>query len=190
MITWRKKRQPTPVSLLGISHGRGAWRATVRAAVRAGHNLAAKPLPIQLTCAYFMSQQSHYLVYIPETILHMCFCRHGIIIFLPVLLIIVKHWKPLKFPSTMEKPASCVRATSLQWCSTLCNPMDCSPPGCLSMGFSKQEYWSGQPYPPPGDLSHPGIKPMSLMYPALAGGFFITIANWEAQDCRHMCQTG
>ena len=34
------------------------------------------------------------------------------------------------------------RAQSLQWCSTLCNPMDCSPPGSsLSMGFSRQEYW-------------------------------------------------
>ena len=31
----------------------------------------------------------------------------------------------------------------------------------LSMGFSRQEYWSGQPFPPPRDLPHPGIKPMS-----------------------------
>ena len=41
----------------------------------------------------------------------------------------------------------------------------------LSMGFSRQEYWSGLPCPPPGDLPHPGIKPES---PALAGRFFIT----------------
>ena len=34
-------------------------------------------------------------------------------------------------------------------------------PGSLSMGFSRQEYWSGLPYCPPGDLSNPGIKPMS-----------------------------
>ena len=39
----------------------------------------------------------------------------------------------------------------------------------LSMGFSRQEYWSGLPCLPPGDLPNPGIKPMS---PALAGGFF------------------
>ena len=44
----------------------------------------------------------------------------------------------------------------------------------LSMGFSRQEYWSGLPCPPPGDLPDPGIKPMSLMSPALAGGFFTT----------------
>ena len=41
----------------------------------------------------------------------------------------------------------------------------------LSMGFSRQEYWSGFPFPSPRDLSDPGIKPTS---PALAGGFFTT----------------
>jgi len=42
----------------------------------------------------------------------------------------------------------------------------------LSMGFSRQEYWSGLPWPPPGDLPSPGIKPAS---PTLAGGFFTTV---------------
>ena len=41
----------------------------------------------------------------------------------------------------------------------------------LSMEFSRQEYWSGLPFPPPGNLPDPGIEPMSLMSPALAGGF-------------------
>ena len=40
-----------------------------------------------------------------------------------------------------------------------------------SMGFPRQEYWRGLPFPPPGDLPNPGIKPVS---PALAGGFFTT----------------
>ena len=44
----------------------------------------------------------------------------------------------------------------------------------LSMGFSKQEYWSVLPYPPLGDLPDPEIKPASLLSPALAGGFFTT----------------
>ena len=44
----------------------------------------------------------------------------------------------------------------------------------LSMGFSKQEHWSGLPFPPPGDLPNPGIEPASLASPALAGGFFTT----------------
>ena len=38
----------------------------------------------------------------------------------------------------------------------------------LSVGFSTQECWSGLPFPPPGDLPHPGIEPMSLISPALA----------------------
>ena len=46
--------------------------------------------------------------------------------------------------------------------------------GPLSMAFSRPEYWSGLPCPPPGDLPDPGIKPESLMSPALAGGFFTT----------------
>ena len=44
----------------------------------------------------------------------------------------------------------------------------------LSMGFSRQEYWSGLPCPPPGGLPDPGIKSRSLMSPALADGFFTT----------------
>ena len=44
----------------------------------------------------------------------------------------------------------------------------------LSMGFSRQEYWSGLPLPPPGDLPDPGIEPVSLASPALAGGFLTT----------------
>ena len=54
-------------------------------------------------------------------------------------------------------------------CLTLCNPLDCSPPGSSVHGFPSQEYWSGLPFPFPEDLSAPGIKAMS---PALAGGFF------------------
>ena len=41
----------------------------------------------------------------------------------------------------------------------------------LSVEFSKQEYWSDLPFPPPGELPGPGIKPMSLLSPALTGGF-------------------
>ena len=48
------------------------------------------------------------------------------------------------------------------------------------MGFSRQEYLSWLPCPPPGDLSNPGIKPSSLMPPKLSSGFFTTMATWEA----------
>ena len=43
-----------------------------------------------------------------------------------------------------------------------------------SMGFSRQEYWSGLPFPPPGDLPDSRIEPASLSPPALPGGFFTT----------------
>ena len=49
--------------------------------------------------------------------------------------------------------------------------MDRSCQACLSMGFPRQEYWSGLPFPPPGDLPDPGIELMNL---ALAGRFFTT----------------
>ena len=49
----------------------------------------------------------------------------------------------------------------------------------LSMGFSRQENWSGLTCPPPGDLPDPGIEPNSPGSPALAGGFFTTSAAWE-----------
>ena len=44
-----------------------------------------------------------------------------------------------------------------------------------SMGFPRQEYWSWLPSPFPGDLPNPGIEPVFLVSPALAGGFFITV---------------
>ena len=62
--------------------------------------------------------------------------------------------------------------------STLCDPT-VAHQAPLSMGFSRQEYWSGLPCPPPGDLPDPGIQSMSLMSPALAGGFFTTRTTWE-----------
>ena len=50
----------------------------------------------------------------------------------------------------------------------------------LSMGFSRQEYWSGLTCSPPEDLPDPGIKPTLLTSSTLAGGFFTTSATWEA----------
>ena len=49
----------------------------------------------------------------------------------------------------------------------------------LSMEFSRQEYWSGLPFPFPGDLPELGIELTSLVSPALAGGFFTTSTTWE-----------
>ena len=74
-----------------------------------------------------------------------------------------------------------IPARSLQVCPTIYDPMDHDPPGSLSMGFSRQEYWSELPYSPPGDLSDPAIKLASLMSLALASVFFNTSVTWEAQ---------
>jgi len=49
----------------------------------------------------------------------------------------------------------------------------------LSIVFSRQDYWSGLPFPTPGDLSYSGIESTSLLSPALAGSFFTTGATWE-----------
>ena len=57
----------------------------------------------------------------------------------------------------------------------------------LSTGFSRQEYWNGLPCPAPGDIPNPGIEPMSLTSPALAGGFFTTSATWKAWSYVSVC---
>ena len=66
----------------------------------------------------------------------------------------------------------CVCTCSVAQCPTLCDPMDCSHQVSMSMGFPRQEYWSGLPFPSPGDLSDPGIESRSPVSLALAGGFF------------------
>ena len=75
----------------------------------------------------------------------------------------------------------CVCPPSLQSCLTLWDPKDWSLPGS-SVHEDRQEYWSGLPCLPPGDLPDPGIKPESLMSPALAGGFFTTSASWKGHN--------
>ena len=67
----------------------------------------------------------------------------------------------------------CVYAQSLQSCSALCNKLwTIAYQAPLSRGFARQEYLSGFPCPPPGDLSDPGIKLTSPVAPVLAGKFF------------------
>ena len=72
---------------------------------------------------------------------------------------------------TLEEDKLCV-------CAQSCLTLVTFPPS-LSVGFSRQEYWSRLPFPAPGDLHTPGIEPTSLRSPAFAGGFFATSANWE-----------
>ena len=71
-------------------------------------------------------------------------------------------------------------AKLLESCPSLCDPVDSSPPGILSMGFSRQEYCSGVPCLSSGDLSDPGIEPAPLISPAVVGRFFTTGTTWES----------
>ena len=66
--------------------------------------------------------------------------------------------------------------------ATLCYPMDYSPQAPLSMGFPMQKYWSGLPFPSPGDRPNPGIKPVS---PVLAARFFSTEPPGKPSSTTH-----
>ena len=68
----------------------------------------------------------------------------------------------------------CVYAHLLSHVWLIATPRTVTCQAFLSMGFSRQEYWSGLAFPTPGDLPDPGIKLASLASPALAGGFFTT----------------
>ena len=59
-------------------------------------------------------------------------------------------------------------------------PLSVAQQASLSMEFSGQEYWRGVPFPPPGDLSNPGVEPASLASPTLEGRFFTAVPPGEA----------
>ena len=71
--------------------------------------------------------------------------------------------------------SACVHAES---CPALCGPMDCSPLGSSVQRIFQSRVLEGVPFPTPGDLSHPGIEPMSLSSPELAGRFFTPAPLW------------
>ena len=73
--------------------------------------------------------------------------------------------------------ASVVSDSAIQWTVARQVP--------LSMGFSRQEYWSGLPFPSSWDLPDPGIEPVSPVSSALAGRFFTTSATWILPKIRY-----
>ena len=68
----------------------------------------------------------------------------------------------------------CMNAKSLQLCPLFATLWTVACQAPLSMGFFRQEYWTGLPCLPSGDLPNPGIEHVSLKFPVLAGGFLIT----------------
>ena len=89
---------------------------------------------------------------------------------------------PCLFNLYAERVLLRAQSISHAWLSVMLWTVACQAP--LSMGFSRQEHWSGLPWPLQGDLPNSEIKPDSLMSPALAGRFFTAGATWEACVCR------
>ena len=75
-----------------------------------------------------------------------------------------------------------------QLCTTLCDPMDCNLPGSSVHGILQARILEWVPCPPPGDLPDPGIEPVSLMSPGLAGGFFTINVSYYLKLARYMPQ--
>ena len=129
-----------------------------------------------------LGQRSSNLGPTPAEYIPWCSAKHLNIFSLSLIQHLGFHF--LNPPSSWKKNSlsfhPSVHAKSPQSCLTLCNPMDLAGQAPLSMRFSRQEYWSGLPCPPPGHLPDPEIIPASLASPALAGRFFTTSATWEA----------
>ena len=70
-----------------------------------------------------------------------------------------------------------VYCMDVQSCPTLCNPMNCSPPGSSVRGIFQARTLDGLPFFSSGDLPIPGIEPVSLTSAALAGGFLATVLH-------------
>ena len=92
---------------------------------------------------------------------------------------VFKNFIPLVIQIGGVLQCVCGYAQSLRLCLTLCDPMNQPTRLLCPCRFSRQEYWSGFPCPPPGDLPSPGPEPGSLISPTLAGGFFTTSVTWE-----------
>ena len=119
----------------------------------------------------------------PEAILPLCVCVFTWFSpFCPKILSV--HLYPnfllRRTPVVGLGPSNSNTHTCFSHVQRLATPRTVACQAPLSMGFSRQEYWSWCPCPLPGDRPNPGIKLLSLMSPALAGSFFTTSASWEA----------
>ena len=79
---------------------------------------------------------------------------------LQMIAIVSQRWESL-YTQMSSRGIVKAKVSVVQSCPTLWGPMDCSPPGSPSMGFSREQYWSGWPFPSPGDLPNPGVNPPS-----------------------------
>ena len=145
----KEEMQPTPVPLPGKSHGQ---RSLVQATV---HGVTKS-----------------------QTRLHFHFHFQSLCYFSSSSSLI--SWLPYMFTHLfifIDENTFVLSCFSHVWLFVTVYTIACQ--ASLTMGFSRQEYWSGLPFPPSGDLPNPGIEPTSLMSPALAGRFFTTSITWE-----------
>ena len=70
-------------------------------------------------------------------------------------------------------------------CSVFATPWTVALQAPVSLGFSRQEYWDRLPFPTSRDLPDPGIRPASVVSPALAGRFFITVPPGKPRNEKH-----
>ena len=87
-------------------------------------------------------------------------------------------------PAVRPCPESQLRRTSSGVGSPAGTPWTVARQPSLSIEFPRREYWSGVPFPTPEGLPDPGIKPLSLVSPALAGRVFTISATWETPRIR------
>ena len=92
-------------------------------------------------------------------------------------------WYPLDVLVVRVCVCVCVCAHMLSHVRLFETPWTVAHQAPLSIEFSWQEYWSELPFPPPGDLPDPGIKPISLAAPTLAGRFFTTAPPGMPPSC-------
>ena len=88
------------------------------------------------------------------------------------------EWLTLSLSLSDLMMGLCVLSLSHVW--LFASPWTIAHQASLSMEFFRQEYWSGMPFPTPGDLPASGIKPTSLVPPALSGRFLTASTTWEA----------
>ena len=162
-IPWRRKWQPTLAFLHWKSHGERSLMGYIQSM---GSQKSQTWLSDQTNCTFpvalcadISSSNSHH---------------HPSPRFFTFLLKLYPSWVTEHTHTSWVKMilnreiGMCIKLP--QSCLTLCNPMDDSPPGfSVHWILQRQEYWSGLPCPPPGDLPNPGIKPTS---PALQADSF------------------
>ena len=114
-----------------------------------------------------------------DSVIHIHICIYTHTFFSDIISIIGYHKILGRVPCALYT----VCGVPAQSCLTVCDPMDCSPPGSSVHVILQARILEWFPFPSPGDLPDPGIKPLFLASPALTGRFFTSWAAGEAPLC-------